>query len=219
MSFSFLQSVGEDSGIISGGQRQLAFPGNVAALSLILVALRIGDATTGITSITDTVGTTYTQVDVQAQTTDGHRLHLWQGLSTPGAGANTVTVNFDASGASLRFAIHEYGSDGTQVQDQKNKGQQDATTSPSAGSITPGVDNELVFGCVSAGGNPAIAVTGSFALREHPAQKIATEDWIQTTATATDVGFTTDSDHFAAQIVSYKQVAAGGDTLLGQASL
>ena len=216
--FSFLQSASEDAGAISGATRALAFASNVAALSLILVALRIGDLTTGVSSITDTRGTTYTQVDIQDQTTDGHRLHLWQGLSTPGAGANTVTANFSASGASLRWAIHEYGSDGTQVQDQKAKGQQDATTSPSAGSITPGVANELVFGCESNGGGPTIVATGSFTLRETPASKIGTEDWIQTTATATDVGFTISSDNAAAQIVSYKQVASG-DTLLAQAVL
>lgn len=212
MAFTVLQTISEDHGIISGGEADLAFAGDVAAGSLILVALRIGDPTTDITAITDTRGTTYTQVDVQLQSTDTHRLHLWQGLVVPGAGPNTVAATFSADGASLRWAIHEFGSDGTQVRDQKSKGEQDATTAPSAGSITPGVDNELIFGCIGAGGNPAMAATGSFTLRETPANKLGTETWIQTTATATDIGFTTDGDNFSAQIVSYKQVAAGGGT-------
>lgn len=207
--FTALQSTSVDT--TDDGVLALAFTSNVAANSLILVALRFGDQDVTITSIADTRGTTYIAVDNLLLDTIGARVHVWQGLVTPGAGANTVTLTLSgASASTLRWAIHEFGSNGTQTQDVKNKARQASTTTPSSGSITPTTANQLIFGTTASGDAPTITATGSFTILETP-PRLGTERWIQTTATATDVGFSFDAAGEAASIiVSYKQTAAGG---------
>lgn len=215
MAFTVLQSTSVDT-TVGANPHNLAFLSNVVANSLITVSIRLGDAANTITSITDTRGTTYTEVDNQDLPVVAAKLHVWKGLVVPGAGANTVSVNIGgATGGTLRFAIHEFGSDGTQTQDQKNKATQSSTTAPSSGSITPTTTDELIFGSTASGGAPTIAATGSFTILEIP-PRLGTEHWIQTTATATNVGFSfTPADEAGSIIVSFQQTPAILGTRLG----
>lgn len=224
--FSFLQFAASSPGATS--TPSLAFGSTVAKDSLIAVILRLGDTTTDISSISDTVGTAYSQVIApQAQTTDGHRLLMWKGLRTPSSGPNTVAVVLSAVPGSCRMVIVEYAADGTQTQDTQRSGQQDGTTTPNTGgNLTPAQDNELLIAAVSMGNAPSVAGSGSFTIREDDGDgfKIGVADWIQTTKTPTDAGLTLGaSDNCAVILAAFKMAAGdGGDggaapTLMGQA--
>lgn len=207
MAFSFLQFNAASPGAVNSAN--LAFTSNVAKNSLILVVLRLGDTTTDVSTMSDTVGSTYSQVIApQVQTTDGHRILLWKGLVTPSAGANTVAVTLTAAPASFRWSIYEYGSDGTQTQDTARSGQQDATTTPNTGgNLTPAGGNELIFAATTTGGAPAVSATGSFTVRENDGDgfKMGAEDWIQTTGTATDAAFSLGAaDNCACILAAFK---------------
>lgn len=212
MAFTFLQSKEQQDSTINNPS--MAFTSNVAANSLIIVALRLSDTTTAINSITDTVGTQYTQVSAQIQTTDGHQSFLWQGIKTPSAGANTVQVNLSASPSFTRWAIHEFGADGTQAKDTGETAQQNATSTPSAGgNLTPAGNNELAFGITSGGNAITVNSYGSFSSNTAAVGdlKIVTAYWIQSAATATDLGWTLSAtDNCSALLEFYKLSAATG---------
>lgn len=226
LGFQFLQVASKDSGAVNSDT--LAFGSNVAANSLILVQIRLGDTTTDVSTIIDTLGANFTQVIApQIQTTDGHRELLWVGLKTPGAGADTVTVNLTAVPGSFRWSIYEYRADGTQVQDTARSGQQNATSTPNTGgNLTPAGNNELLFAAVTFGGTPSVAGTGNFTTRNDDGGglKHGAVDWIQGTGTPTDAGISLGAaDNCAVILAAFKLVAGGvggdggGATLMGQA--
>lgn len=223
MAFSFLQFASANPG--ANQNPTLAYGSNVAANSILLAVMRLGDTTTDVSSITDTVTSTWTQVIApQIQTTDGHRLLMWKGLVAGGAGANTVQFNFSAVPGSCRMSVYEWSADGTQVQDTgggvPRSGQQDGTTTPNTGgNLTPSQANELLVAAVSMGNAPSVAGSGSFTTRYDDGDgfKHGLVDWIQGSATATDAGITLGaSDNAAVILAAFKMVAAGGDTLFAQ---
>jgi len=214
MSFAYLQSTSIST--TAGATNTLTLPSQVSKNSLIVVSIRMGDTTTTISSIADNVSTVYSQVGSQIDG-GGDVLYAWQGLNTASSGNNTLTVtNSAASGSSFRMSAAEYGSDGTQSRDTFRSTDANTNTPTAGGTITPAGNNELIIGLLDeAGGAGAISATGSFTLRESVDVKEALEDWIQTSATATDVGFSlTNADNCAAFVIAYKQTAGGATTVV-----
>jgi len=210
--FTFKQGEALVPGTTNGATGvSLAFGSNVTANSLLVVCVRIGDTSTTITGITDTVGTSYSQVTTQQLATDGDTLFFWAGLVAGGAGADTVLVKFSASGSNLEYDIGEFGSNGTQTQDTFGSANTlNASAGTIGGSLTLAGANELLVGVTGvASSGDTLAATGSFTKVVSPQSKVFTVYWIQTTQTNTDIGDSiSPADEQASILVAYKQ--AGG---------
>jgi hypothetical protein len=183
-------------------------------------------AAKSVASISDTRGTVYAALGQLNDGNGGSHIEVWYGLSTPTGGANTVTLTMGAGAdVSLRWFISEFGSDGTQVLEGTPRSlAQAATTTPNTGgNFTPAGDNELLYAVTEMFTGSTISVTGSwledFFVVAAPNTRVKGEYWIQTTATATDAGFSLGtSDDTATVLGAFKQVApAGGALLMGQA--
>jgi len=188
----------------------LAYGSNVTVNNLLIVVVRGGSALTSIT-ITDSIGNSFTNGTFHAVGGIGSlQITFAVNISTS---ANTVTITPNAS-STLRIAIFEYsGTVTTSPLDAENNAATNTSTTPAANSITPGADNELVFGSVATGNNFSETWTPgtNFTAEEQVGtfKILATEDWIQTTATATTAPQTMGtSDSWLAAIAVFKAATA-----------
>lgn len=96
MSWAFFQSRSVNTGTT------LAFNSNVTSGNLLIVVT--GTSAADVTTVTDTVGTTYTKA-IQLNGGESMRAAIWYGIAA-GSGANTVSIT---TGSGIRtIAIHEY---------------------------------------------------------------------------------------------------------------
>ncbi len=152
----------EGSGV---GSLSLAFPSGNSAGNLIVAFVRM--STTGQTlQVTDSLGNIYTDAVSQAQTTDGHQIHLFYAKNVS-AGANTVAASFSGTNNHPWMAVFEYrGLSTTAPLDRVNKAQGGGTTANTGLTAATSTPNELIFagagfqnnysGTVSAGGSYAL---------------------------------------------------------------
>jgi hypothetical protein len=184
----------------------LAYASNVTAGDLLICVVRGGTPLTSIT-ITDSQGNTWTNCTFQNVNGAGS-LQISFAVANA-TGGNTVTITPNAS-TTLRIAILEYsGTDTSSPLDAENNSSTGTSTAPAASSITPAAANELVIGAVAVGNAENFSPGASFTLEEQvptgASGKMAVEDWIQTTATATTAPQTINvSDTWLAAIAVFK---------------
>ena len=144
------QSTFVDAGAVLSAT--LTYPVPVAAQSLLLCAVRVS-STSPPTSVTDSLGQTFTQDATIGQTTDSHNVTLFS-LANTLAGTDTVTVTL-ASSVSLRIVILEYaGMALSAVLDGTTGAQGDAVTSIPTGNIATTQADELLI-CLFGNSAPA----------------------------------------------------------------
>lgn len=190
----------------------LAYTSSVTSGSLLLVCVTLG-LTTDPTSITDSLGQTFTKAVNGKNTTDNNStVSLWYKESSA-AGADTVSVAY-ASAANIRFAIAEYS--GISISgslDQINNAQADASTAINAGSVTTTQASELLAVCARNNTGVTFTAGTSYTMREQvpaaPNARAAFEDRIvSSTGTYTGDMTTSGNVNWGAVIATFK--AAGG---------
>jgi len=123
----------------------LAFPAITAAAgNALFVLVGVKSATVSISSITDNLGNTWTQVALRTGTST--REYIYYALNVAG-GSTTVTVNFSASVTAAQNLSEFSGIATSSALDVAGAGAQaDASTSPATGSVTTANANDLVIG-------------------------------------------------------------------------
>src|SRR5262249_12999196 len=74
--------------------------------NLIIAFVRMSTSTQSVT-VRDTLGNVYTDAESQAQTTDGHKIHVFYARSVID-GTNAVTASFSATNNHPWLAVYEY---------------------------------------------------------------------------------------------------------------
>jgi uncharacterized protein (TIGR03437 family) len=139
---TFLQST---STAQTGGQTaSTAFPGSVTSGDLIIVGVFVD--VNAMVSVTDTFGSSFTQVTHQTVASD-HDADVFVGTASA-SGTDTITVN--AGGKNVyAFSIHEYGGVTTAV--DVSTSAQGNSTAPASGSLTTVTPNDLIFAWFTSG--------------------------------------------------------------------
>ena len=199
MPIAFVQSANVDGGTA------VAFPSNITTGNSIIVAIRLGDATS-VPVVTDTGLNTY--VEDRRQVVGGNRAFIFSAHNISGGIANTVT-----STVTGRIAIHEYsGLAASATLDQVNSAT-GTGTSANSGNVTTTQANELLFGAGATSGIASFFAGTNYTLREKvPAtnSRLATEDRIVSTTGTYSASFTFGAtEDWACLIATYKAPAAG----------
>jgi hypothetical protein len=118
-----------------------AFPAANTAGNLIIAFVRMS-TTSQTVSVTDVSGNVYTDAVNQAQTSDGHQIHIFYAANMKG-GANTVKATFSSSNNHPFLAIYEYH--GVTTLDQTAAAQGSNSTPGSGPTAATASANELIF--------------------------------------------------------------------------
>jgi len=112
--------------------------------NLIIAFVRMSSTSQSV-AITDLAGNSYVDAVSQAQTSDGHQVHIFYAKNI-NAGANTVTATFSATNNHPWMAVYEYSGLSTTNPLDRTAHAQGSNASPSSGAsaITTSA-NELVF--------------------------------------------------------------------------
>jgi len=125
-----------------------AFPAANTAGNLIIAFVRMSTTSQTVT-LTDLLGNVYTDAVTQAQTADGHQVHIFYAKSIK-AGANTVKASFSGSNNHPWLAIYEYrGLSVTAPLDQTAHAQGNSSAPNSGPTPTTLNANELIFAGVA----------------------------------------------------------------------
>ncbi len=131
----------EGSGV---GSLSIAFPSSNSAGNLIVAFVRMS-TTAQTVQVTDSLGNVYTEAVSQAQTTDGHQIHLFYARNVAG-GANTVAASFSGTNNHPWMSVFEYrGLSTTAPLDRVNKSQGSGTAVTTGATPTTSAANELIF--------------------------------------------------------------------------
>lgn len=158
---------------------------NVVAGNLLVMSTGLNNSpiSTSIASVTDTVGTVYSQVAFVAGPSS-LGIAVWAGVA-PASGANTVTVTFNGNRGTW-MNIYEYsGSPNTVTVDAvaTNTG---SSTLPDSGSATTSANGDLIFGSaleLAVVTNTAgTAITFTKGQENQATFTFVNEDGVQTTA-------------------------------------
>jgi len=121
-----------------------AFASANAAGSLVIAVVRMS-TTSQTVSVTDSAGNVYRDAVAQAQTADGHQIHIFYAANVTG-GPNTVTATFSSVNNRPWLAIYEYGGvRATDPLDQTAGAQGSSATASSGPTGATTTANELVF--------------------------------------------------------------------------
>jgi DNA-binding beta-propeller fold protein YncE len=121
-----------------------AFPSANTAGNLIVAFVRMSTATQSV-SVSDTAGNVYTDSVSQAQTVDGHQIHIFYAKGI-GGGSNTVTATFSGANNHPWLAVYEYsGLSTTNPLDQTASAEGNSTTPSSGATAVTTSGNELIF--------------------------------------------------------------------------
>ncbi len=141
---------------------------NVASLSAALpAAARAGDlvvavvrasTTSQTVALADTAANAWTEAVHEVQTTDGHQLHLYYAVNRSTV-ADTVRATFSGTNGHPWLAVYELsGVDPTHPLDRTAHGT-GSSASPSAGTITTSIANELVIAALGLPSSSSVTVT------------------------------------------------------------
>ena len=182
--------------------------GNTAG-NLIVVSVRMSSTSQTVT-ITDSAGNSYVDAVSQAQTSDGHQVHILYAKNIK-AGANTVTATFSATNNHPWLAIYEYSGLSTANPLDRTAHAQGSSASPNSGaSAITTTANELVFAAAGFVNNYAgTATVGSgYTLQQQDTgtSRAATETTI-VTSTGTYAGTFTlsTSTNWSAVLATFQQ--------------
>jgi hypothetical protein len=185
----------------------ISFSSNTAATNFLSACVRAGNKSTTL-SITDGQSNTWNSV-VSVQVTgtgNGELLQCFEAHNTAG-GADTLTVSTTLS-TTLRIAIAEYSGVATTSPIDSSNSNTGSSASPQSNSITPAANNELIIAAGSVDAAETFTAGTNFTMFEVvPAapSKLGMEDWVQTTATATNGPMTlSGSDSWGAVVFAVK---------------
>jgi hypothetical protein len=193
------------SGVVSV---QSAFFSANTAGNLILAFVRMS-TTSQTVSVTDSAGNVYIAAVAQAQTSDGHQLHLFYAKNILG-GANTVTATFSGTNNHPWLAIYEYGGLSTTLPLDRTSAAQGSSTAVSSGStLVTSSAKELVFAGVGlpSGYSGTETVGSGFVLgqRNTSTSPGATESALVTTTGSYTGTFTlSSSTNWSALVATFK---------------
>jgi subtilisin family serine protease len=135
-----------------------AFASANAAGSLVIAVVRMS-TTSQTVSVTDSAGNVYRDAVAQAQTADGHQIHIFYAANVTG-GPNTVTATFSSVNNRPWLAIYEYGGvRATDPLDQTAGAQGSSATASSGPTGATTTANELVFAATALPASYAGAVS------------------------------------------------------------
>ncbi|MGI8987953.1 MAG: S8 family serine peptidase [Bryobacteraceae bacterium] len=139
--FMLQATAAEGSGVQSVSA---AFPASNTAGNLIVAFVRMSTATQTVT-VSDSRGNAYIDAVSQAQTADGHQIHVFYAKNIAG-GANTVTAAFSAANNHPWLAIYEYSGLSATAPLDRTAHAQGSGSSPSSGATSATASaNELIF--------------------------------------------------------------------------
>lgn len=143
---SNLIALAQSSNVVGSGLNSISqsFPCSNTAGNLIIAFVRMS-TTTQTVQITDSLGNAYTDAVSQAQSTDGHQIHIFYAKNIVG-GANTVTATFSATNNHPWLAIYEYSGLSTTAPLDQTAAAQGDTAAPNTGlAPTTTSAHELLF--------------------------------------------------------------------------
>jgi hypothetical protein len=212
--WSRIQGSGNDStGTVSS--ITATFPSAVAAGDLLVVGLGQFNATPT-TTVTDSLGNTYTRAVRASGFAQAEILDIWYSIATVGGTGNVVTASFSTP-VFANISIDEYNSGGgTILIDSTNFGQ--SLTSSTISIALNITGNDLLFGvATSSNTNGATFTAGSgFTLRHSQAFVSGTtvgygnEDQLNVTNTVPVVFNSSTSTNIQCAAVAFKLVTTGG---------
>lgn len=194
-----IQSVGDDPGTVATDT--LAYASNVTAGSLLILAARHGSATASVSSVTDTLGNTWTLAK-RMDDPSGHSHNIWF-ANSPTGGANTVTINIDET-QSLRWIVLEYSGLGTASIDVSTSSI-GSGTSADTGGVTPTQSNVLAFSACDVNGVSGFTAGSGYTERVEVATKIAAQDKVVASPSSITGAWTLDtSENWISSLVVFK---------------
>jgi len=203
MAISFVQSNGNFSSS-SVSTLSATFSSNVTAGNLLVIAIGFVGASTTVSSVTDTLGNTYSRaVGPTIDTNVNYTIYTYYTTSSS-TGSNTVTVNSSASGTFFRVLVHEYS--GVNTLDVVS-GATASNGTIDSGSKTTYHADELIFGWGSSAGGTLLTGPGTgFTQRESQGSEI-TEDKIVSATGSYDASYPADTTSWACQMATFYQAA------------
>jgi hypothetical protein len=192
----------------------LGFSSPVATPDLLLVAIGTNVPTATITSVTDTLGNTFTPAtDLVANPTWGLGEQIWMGF-TKASGTDTVAVNVSQA-ANVHVIVAEYSGIAAVVDAIATAGPVFGTTADSGGltTLTPG---DLLFGHVVTGqlNHTFTAGTGYTLRQTTPTGASAVEDQVVSATGSYHGTFTLNTaDYWICVLVALKPAAASAQSL------
>src|SRR5581483_1647463 len=118
-----------------------AFGSGNTSGNLIVAFVRMS-GTSQTVSVSDSVGNVYADAVSQAQTGDGHQVHIFYAANVAG-GANTVTASFSGTNNHPWLAVYEYS--GVSALDQTAAAQGASAFASTGATANTSSANELLF--------------------------------------------------------------------------
>jgi hypothetical protein len=128
------------------GTLSAAFPANNTAGNLIIAVVRMSTTSQTVT-VTDSAGNSYADAVSQAQTADGHQIHIFYAANIRG-GSNIVRATFSGVNNHPWLAVYEYSGLVTANPLDQIARAQGTDASPFTGLVTTTNPNELAFAAV-----------------------------------------------------------------------
>jgi hypothetical protein len=200
---AYIQSKADDND--STSQLSITFNNPVTAGSMLVVAIRIGNA--GHATITSNPAATWTE-DNWLQYY-GWSVSVLSAPNVPG-GTTTVTATIPGSADVVRMTIHEYSGMATTAPAHKTATGTGTSGTATTGSVTTTIDNCLLFCAVATDSDLLGFRAGSgYTLRANGGEKIQTEDRGPVAAGTYNGVMSLNSDTWAAILVAYKPASSG----------
>jgi hypothetical protein len=163
----------------------VAFPTSNTAGNLIIAFVRMSSTGQSV-AVTDSVGNAYTSAVSQAQSSDGHQVHIFYASNLVG-GANTVKATFSATNNHPWLAIYEYRGLSTTNPLDQTASAQGSGASPNTGATATTVSaNELLFaatGLPSSYSGTVTAGSGYTMLQQDTNTSLADNEGVVVTST------------------------------------
>jgi hypothetical protein len=201
---SFVQGNSGPSTIKTGETSvSVAYANAQTAGNLNIVAVGWGDATSAISSVSDTKGNTYTRA-VGPTSNTGLQQAIYYARNIAG-GSNTVTVKFNQAAAYPDVRLLEYsGLNATNPLDVTAAGTGNGT-SASSGSATTTSANELIFGAGTTTGTAFTAPGSGFSTRIVNIYGSLAEDKTVSSAGSNAASATNSGGNWVMQMATFKQ--------------
>jgi hypothetical protein len=195
---AYIQSKADDND--STSQLSITFSNPVTAGSMLVVAIRIGNA--GHATITSNPAATWTE-------DNWLQYYGWSVsvLSAPNVAGGTTTVTATIPGPAdvVRMTIHEYSGMATTAPAHKRATATGTSGTATTGSVTTTIDNCLLFCAVATDSDLLGFKAGpGYTLRANGGEKIQTEDGGPVAAGTYSGTMSLNSDTWAAILVAYK---------------
>ncbi len=189
----------------------LAFTSSNTAGNWIGVAIRAGNSSSQVFTVTDSNGNSYQQGAQLGLTANSLTVAIYYAENIKG-GVNTVTVSDTVSGP-LRIAILEYSGIAISSSLDATAMGQGTSTAPNSGNLTTAASGDLLLAAIATINSGSFTAGSGYTIEDfvpaEPSTKLITEDQIQAASGTVSAGTTLGtSDNWGAVLVAVK--APGG---------